>query len=163
MDALLFDMDDTLYDHLDPFALAYKDMFAGTYTISVDHLFSLSRKYSDKAFERLQCGGITMDELCIYRIQKAFQELQIEIPAEQAREFQRRYAGYQMKVRISDKMKEILSFCREKVPLGIINKWYSRPSEAQNRAACYQAMDSRSVHLYIGRNGNGQTGQAHFL
>ena len=44
MDALLFDMDDTLYDHLDPFALAYKDMFAGTYTISVDHLFSLSRK-----------------------------------------------------------------------------------------------------------------------
>ena len=63
MDALLFDMDDTLYDHLDPFARAYKDMFAGTYTISVDDLFSLSRNYSDNAFERLQCGWITMDEL----------------------------------------------------------------------------------------------------
>ena len=120
MDALLFDMDDTLYDHLEPFALAYEDMFAGTYAISVEHLFFISRKYSDKAFERLQCGGITMDELCIYRIQKAFQELHIEIPAGQAREFQRRYAGYQMEVRISDKMKEILAFCKEKVPMGII-------------------------------------------
>ena len=120
MDALLFDMDDTLYDHLEPFALAYEDMFAGTYAISVEHLFFISRKYSDKAFERLQCGGITMDELCIYRIQKAFQELHIEIPAGQAREFQRRYAGYQMKVSISEKMKGILSFCKERIPMGII-------------------------------------------
>ena len=50
MDALLLDVDDTLYDQLKPFEAAYEDMYADQYRISVEQLFFLSRKYSDEAF-----------------------------------------------------------------------------------------------------------------
>lgn len=120
MDALLLDVDDTLYDQLKPFEAAYEDLFADQYRISVEQLFFLSRKYSDEAFEQSQSGEITMDEMYIYRIQKAFQELHIEISSSQALEFQHRYAGYQKTIGISDLMKEILSFCKGRVRMGII-------------------------------------------
>ena len=59
MDALLLDVDDTLYDQLKPFEAAYEDMFADQYRISVEQLFFLSRKYSDEAFEQSQSGNLT--------------------------------------------------------------------------------------------------------
>lgn len=120
MDALLFDVDDTLYDQLGPFESAYKDLFADQYGIAVEQLFFLSRKYSDEAFERSQSGEISMDEMYIYRLQKAFLELGIEITSVQALEFQHQYAGYQKTIGMSDLMKEILSFCKGKVRMGII-------------------------------------------
>ena len=51
MDAVLFDVDDTLYDQREPFERAFRQLFGETYEIDMERLFALSRKYSDEAFE----------------------------------------------------------------------------------------------------------------
>ena len=56
MDAVLFDVDDTLYDQREPFERAFRQLFGETYEIDMERLFALSRKYSDEAFEHSQSG-----------------------------------------------------------------------------------------------------------
>ncbi|MBS7007821.1 HAD family hydrolase [Anaerostipes sp.] len=120
MDAILFDVDDTLYDQLAPFERAYKKLFGGTYGIDINRLFALSRKYSDEAFEQSQNGQMTMDEMYIYRIRKPLQEFHIPVSDELGLEFQRLYGAYQKQIAVSDVMKNILAFCRDRIRIGII-------------------------------------------
>ena len=88
MDAVLFDVDDTLYDQREPFERAFRQLFGETYEIDMERLFALSRKYSDEAFEHSQSGQMTMDEMYIYRISKALKEFDIQISDEDALKFQ---------------------------------------------------------------------------
>lgn len=120
MDALLFDVDDTLYDQQKPFERAYRQLFNGKYKIDMKQLFAFSRKYSDESFEQSQNGQMTMNEMYIYRIRKALEEFDIQISDEQGLKFQHLYAEYQKQITVSDVMKEILTYCRERVPIGII-------------------------------------------
>ena len=92
MDAVLFDVDDTLYDQREPFERAFRQLFGETYEIDMERLFALSRKYSDEAFEHSQSGQMTMDEMYIYRISKALKEFDIQISDEDALKFQEFYA-----------------------------------------------------------------------
>lgn len=120
MDAVLFDVDDTLYDQREPFARAFRQLFGETYEIDMERLFALSRKYSDEAFEHSQSRQMTMDEMYIYRISKALKEFDIQISDEDALKFQEFYAGYQKQISVSDVIKEMLTFCRDRVPIGVI-------------------------------------------
>ena len=120
MDAVLFDVDDTLYDQREPFKRAFYQLFGETYEVDMEQLFVLSRKYSDEAFEHSQSGKMTMDEMYIYRIRRALKEFDIRIPDESALQFQHLYAGYQKQIAVSEVMKEVLTFCRDRVPIGVI-------------------------------------------
>lgn len=52
MKAILFDVDDTLYDQVVPFQKAYEDLFEGRYDLKVEELYKRSRYYSDEVFEK---------------------------------------------------------------------------------------------------------------
>ena len=50
MDAVLFDVDDTLYDQREPFKRAFYQLFGETYEVDMEQLFVLSTKNTEEAF-----------------------------------------------------------------------------------------------------------------
>ena len=52
MKAILFDVDDTLYDQVVPFQKAYEDLFEGRYDLKVEELYKRSRYYSDRSLKK---------------------------------------------------------------------------------------------------------------
>ena len=65
-------------------------------------------------------GQITMEDMYIYRVQKAFEEFGIGITDAQALDFQKIYADRQRHIHMSEQMEAILEYCRGKAELGII-------------------------------------------
>ena len=121
MKAVLFDVDDTLYDQVSLFEKAYNTLFGDRFKLSVEELFKASRRRSDEVFEPARSGKITMNEMYIYRIQKAFEDLGYEISSEEALEFQRLYAENQKRITISEMMADLLELCNQHhVPMGVI-------------------------------------------
>ncbi len=62
MKAVLFDLDDTLYDVEEPFARAFAQRFGST-EAPVKGVLKAHRRYSDEVFEASQSGAITMEEM----------------------------------------------------------------------------------------------------
>ena len=70
--AILFDVDDTLYDMTQPFEKAYRDVFYDKYPqLDWKPVYVASRKHSDEVFEASQRGEISMDDMYVYRWSKA--------------------------------------------------------------------------------------------
>lgn len=126
--AVLFDVDDTLYDQTVPFMEAYAEYFGQCPEVPAEVIYPVTRKYSDAVYPQAMAGKITMDELYIYRMQKAFEEFGINITVQEASDFQDIYAERQHHIRMSSRMREILSWCSSKAELGIIT---NGPSEHQ--------------------------------
>ena len=120
MEALLFDIDDTLYDQVLPFSRAYEVVFGGRYELDVQALFVNSRKRSDEVYEMSLRGEIPMEDMHIYRIQKAFEDLNVSISREEALAFQKEYEKNQKSIEVSDTVADMLDFCKDKVKLGIV-------------------------------------------
>lgn len=118
--AVLFDVDDTLYDQTVPFKEAYAEYFGAGAAVPADVIYPVTRKYSDRVYSRAMAGEITMEEMYIYRVQKAFGEFDISITDKEALDFQKIYAGRQRHIHMSPLMERILGFCSEKAELGII-------------------------------------------
>ena len=78
--AVLFDVDDTLYDQTVPFMEAYAEFFGPDPDIPAEVIYPVTRKYSDQMFSRAMSGDMSMDEMYIYRVQKAFEEFGIPDP-----------------------------------------------------------------------------------
>ena len=72
--AILFDVDDTLYDQTVPFKEAYREYFGADPAVPADVIYPVTRKYSDQVYSRAMAGQITMEDMYIYRVQKAFEE-----------------------------------------------------------------------------------------
>ena len=127
---LLFDVDDTLYDQLKPFKKAYDKHFSYT-DITIEQLFKLSRKFSDKVFLLSESGQMTKEEMHIYRIQKAFDELGYNISSYQAHSFQETYYHYQKQIELIPDMKNTLDYCKKhNIQLGVIT---NGPSQHQQQ------------------------------
>lgn len=118
--AVLFDVDDTLYDQTAPFFEAYKSYFGKNPQIPAEKIYPVTRKYSDEVYSRAMAGEITMEDLYIYRGVKAFEEFGIRITEETAMEFQKVYADRQSHIHLSPLMEEILEFCSVRAKAGII-------------------------------------------
>lgn len=118
--AVLFDVDDTLYDLADPFKKAYLDLFPEKEGLPLDGLFTASRKYSDQVFDKSQSGEMSMEEMYRYRIQHAFADFHEQISDKDAMEFQNHYVEYQGKIRLSATIQEVLVYCASKWRTGII-------------------------------------------
>ncbi|MGX7265044.1 HAD family hydrolase [Enterococcus crotali] len=123
----IFDVDDTLYDQLEPFKRAFQENFSLNKGISIEGLFRHSRKFSDDVFELSQKGRISMDEMYIYRLTKAFNEFDISILPQQAIAFQKDYAAFQEKITLFPDMEKTLQYCKEKkLTMGIITNGSSK-------------------------------------
>lgn len=131
MKAVLFDLDDTLYDQVVPFKEAYEELFGDRFTIDINDLFMARHHRSDEVYHLSVSGEISMEEMYIYRGVKPFEDLGFHISDEEALKFQYAYAERQKHLKLSEGMKEILTeLCEKQIPLGIIS---NGPSEHQRR------------------------------
>ena len=128
MSTFLFDIDDTLYDQVMPFAKACDSVFCGRYKVDIEQLFVQSRKHSDEVYEASLRGEMTMDDMHVYRIQKAFEDFQIYISREEALAFQQEYSRNQDHIELSDVVVSMLNNCYGRAELGIIT---NGPAEHQ--------------------------------
>ena len=126
--AVLFDVDDTLYDQTVPFAEAYAEFYGESPQVSAKVIYPVTRKYSDAVYSQAMAGEMTMEEMYIYRMQKAFEEFGIRITDQEALDFQKIYADRQHHIHMSPLMQDILAFCSGRAELGIIT---NGPSQHQ--------------------------------
>ena len=126
--AVLFDVDDTLYDQTVPFKEAYSEYFGAGAAVPADVIYPVTRKYSDAVYSQAMAGEMTMEEMYIYRMQKAFEEFGIRITDQEALDFQKIYADRQHHIHMSPLMQDILAFCSGRADLGIIT---NGPSQHQ--------------------------------
>lgn len=127
MKAIVFDVDDTLYDRSEPFRRAYAEMFGNLTENLVRELYWASCKRGDEVFEAAQTGRMPMEASQIYRFQKGFSDVGIQITDRQALDFQQIYAARQQEIVVPEGMKRVLDFCRlKKAPMGIITNGSTR-------------------------------------
>ena len=124
--AILFDVDDTLYDQTVPFMEAYAEYFGEKPEVPAEVIYPVTRKYSDAVYSQAMAGEMTI--MYIYRMQKAFEEFGIRITDQEALDFQKIYADRQHHIHMSPLMQDILAFCSGRADLGIIT---NGPSEHQ--------------------------------
>lgn len=124
--AILFDVDDTLYDQTVPFMEAYAEYFGEKPEVPAEVIYPVTRKYSDAVYSQAMAGEMTMEEMYIYRMQKAFEEFGIRITDQEALDFQKIYADRQHHIHMSPLMQDILAFCSGRAALGIITNGLSQ-------------------------------------
>ncbi|MBI5974378.1 HAD family hydrolase [Staphylococcus canis] len=146
--ALIFDLDDTLYDQLQAFEYAYYQHFADS-DMGVEALYRRFRAYSDEVFEATQNGRMTLSEMHVYRITEAVNEFDIALPEKKARAFQQDYEFAQQRIELSDTMRNLLStLSTQPIVLGIITN-----GEADRQRAKIEALNLTQwipeSHIYI--------------
>ncbi|MCC0661067.1 MULTISPECIES: HAD family hydrolase [unclassified Clostridioides] len=118
---LIFDVDDTLYNQLTPFYIAYDKVFSSIKNVSVKDLYISSRKYSDEVFHLTESGEMPIEKMHVYRIMKAFEELGNAITEKDAQNFQDEYIYQQSQITLIPEMEQVLNFAKEKnINMGII-------------------------------------------
>ena len=125
--AILFDIDDTLYDLSIPFKEAFREFFPGE-EIDLEGAFLASRKYSDLIYDRSLRGEISMEEMYIYRLGNAFRDYGKIIDGPTALKFQSVYEKHQHHIHMTEEMEGLLENLSKKTTLGIIT---NGPSEHQ--------------------------------
>ncbi|MDO4323334.1 MAG: HAD family hydrolase [Lachnospiraceae bacterium] len=131
MITILFDMDDTLYDQIEPFKKAYDTIFGKRFDVDIIELFEARSRRGDEVFELAQSGKMPMDEMHIYRIQKAFEDLGVAVTAEESLAYQRLYSENQGKISMTDTIISVLEQCTScGVRLGMVT---NGPSGHQRR------------------------------
>lgn len=114
MKTILFDVDDTLYDQLEPFKKGLMDIFKDKLDESiltpdiVEKIFAVSRKYSDEVFEKTVTGEMSMDRMYIYRIKNALREFGIRIDDRTSLNFQKHYLMHQNEIALSQDIKVLI-------------------------------------------------------
>lgn len=120
--SFLFDVDDTLYNQLDPFQLAYEKNFGhAKKQVSVEKLYKQSRVFSDKVFAKTERGEMSVQDMRIYRITNAFKSLDVPISDKQGMAFEQDYSYFLQHIQLEPAMREVLKLCREQgFKLGVI-------------------------------------------
>lgn len=119
--ALVFDVDDTLYDLAAPYREAYAKTFGTRHNLPVDELFKMSRVYSDKALDLLTEGKISEEDHKVLRVQWTLQDWGVAVSREEALNFQKVYAEAQQHVSLYPEAIEMLDACiLVGIPMGLI-------------------------------------------
>ncbi len=120
MQAIFFDVDDTLYDQLTPFARSFEKHF-NFYDIPLEALYTTSRKLSDEVFHLTENGQMNTQDMYVYRIKQALAYFGKQISYEKAAMFQKDYQEFQREIKLIPEVEDVLSFCVEKqITMGII-------------------------------------------
>ena len=126
--AILFDVDDTLYDLAAPFREACSIMFHDEPVTDVEGAFIASRKYSDRVFELSQKGEMSMEDMYAYRFENAFRDFGKIIDRKTAPEFQEIYGQRQKRIKMTQTIEELLNELKGNISLGVIT---NGPAEHQ--------------------------------
>ena len=120
MKNIIFDVDDTLYNLMEPFEKAHQEVMAERTDADCEELFKRSRTYSDEAFYLSREGKISKDEEFGYRIQKTYGDEGVEVSKEEIKKFEECYRYYQKHIHVPELTKEILDYCKENHNIGIL-------------------------------------------
>lgn len=128
MKAIIFDVDDTLYDQLVPFQRAIQQQFSIP-DEQMAQLYLAFRQISDANFHASERGDISMEDMRVLRIQGACEQFGYRVTRDQALTFQNDYARFQGEIVLTEEMQEVLTFCvAHNIPIGIIT---NGPTEHQ--------------------------------
>ncbi|MGT2750996.1 HAD family hydrolase [Streptococcus orisasini] len=120
MKALIFDVDDTLYDQIQPFQKALEKHLEVAETL-LEPIYIASRKYSDEAFEAVNSGEMTLKDSHIYRLQRALADFGIEISSEEALTVQADYSRYQGQLTLAPEFRDVFDYCQQAdIVMGVI-------------------------------------------
>lgn len=118
--AVVFDVDDTLYDLSTPFKEACRTVFPEDTGLDLEGAFLASRRYSDSVYASSLSGKISMEEMYIYRFENAFRDYGKKIDAQTALFFQAVYEQKQQEIKMTEAMKKLLENLSGKMKLGIV-------------------------------------------
>lgn len=128
--AIFFDLDDTLYDHLVPFREAVREVLTPDES-SLDYaeLFYIVRHHSDLLWPKYLSGELPLEETRVLRLELAFAEFGLPLNREQASRVQASYIGRQYQIEMIEGVREQLErFIADGHIVGIIT---NGPAEHQ--------------------------------
>ncbi len=108
--AVYFDLDDTLYDQLQPFRLAVEStglIGHATGSLHIEDLYKRIRRHSDLLWVKHVNGEMTLEELRIKRTTSAFSDIGIEVSTEAAALLQRNYELEQSRLTLREGVQEL--------------------------------------------------------
>ena len=117
--AIIFDVDDTLYDLSGPFKEAFRELYLEE-ELDLEGAFLASRRYSDSVYAQSLSGEMSMEDMYIYRFQNAFRDYGKDMDAQEALHFQEVYEKCQHRIHMTEAMQEVLKELSDKMTLGVI-------------------------------------------
>ncbi len=127
MQTIIFDVDDTLYNQLQPFCKAFEQYFGHLHHIPVEQFYIASRKYSDEVFT----STMSQQEQQVYRLTAACHDFGISLDENTARQFQKTYEEEQQKITLFPEIRQLFEqLLQQNKQLGILT---NGPFEHQMR------------------------------
>lgn len=122
MKIIVFDMDDTLYDQIEPFRLAVEAFFPQHFNDDeMRQLYQRFRFHSDALFSQTEDGTLALETMRIYRMREAINETDLLISDAEADELQAAYARNQGKIQMVPEMATLLDeLVQQKVPVALL-------------------------------------------
>ncbi|HEL1629265.1 TPA: HAD family hydrolase [Streptococcus suis] len=120
MKALIFDVDDTLYDQIQPFERALERHFEVARE-QIEPLYLSFRRYADEVFEATSIGKMSLKDSHIYRMKHALADFGYQVSDATALAIQIDYDYFQGQIELSPVFPEIFSWCQAQgIAMGII-------------------------------------------
>lgn len=153
--AVVFDVDDTLYEQLVPFEKAihstFKRVFENEFLLK---LYLDFRFFSDDVFDLTINGQLSLEEMRIYRITEALKKNQLSCSKEQANSFQKNYASSQKEIVIQDEVLSVLKkLITMNVPLGILTNGPTNHQKAKIKQLAISDLIPNKYHFISGKLG----------
>ena len=127
---IVFDLDDTLYDHQLPFKRSVEKCFPTIDIQQIDNIYKRFRYWSDVAFPKYTKKLISIEQLRIFRCQKTMEEFGIDsISRTEALDFQAEYELDQITM-IPEIHQLLLALHKNRIPIGILT---NGPVDLQSR------------------------------
>ncbi|WP_339208691.1 HAD family hydrolase [Paenibacillus sp. FSL K6-3182] len=101
--AVYFDLDDTLYDQLQPFRLAAQGTDLEKHVMGsfpIEDVYKRIRRHSDRLWEQHARGELSLEELRIQRTVSAFSDIGLAVSSEAAVQLQRNYEQEQLQIKL---------------------------------------------------------------
>ena len=132
MDAIIFDLDDTIYDQAGAFVRTFHELYPQKASaIDFDAFWAAFRIRSDEVFRASQDGAIAMDSMHALRVQRGFADMGLVISKEDALAFQDCYAGYlHTAIALTPTMVQVLDWCKDNAAFALLT---NGPSDHQRR------------------------------
>ncbi|HHG6294629.1 TPA: HAD family hydrolase [Streptococcus suis] len=120
MKALIFDVDDTLYDQIQPFERAL-ERHIEVAREQIEPLYLSFRRYADEVFEATAIGKMSLKDSNIYRMKHALADFGYQVSDATALAIQIDYDYFQGQIELSPVFPEIFSWCQAQgITMGII-------------------------------------------
>ena len=128
MKTFIFDLDDTLYDVSTPY---FKSLESEGIIIDEKikkDLFIVSRHYSDVYYDKEKAGEINTKEMYVLRVKQALSDFSIYVDDDKAYAIHLNYLYQQKSIALTEEMKALLFFLKEKSTLAVVT---NGPSQHQ--------------------------------